>query len=207
MLNLSSKDMRGLFQPLLVLAIVTAASFVALRYTDAAVKKAQQGVSAQERLLVEARNKVQQSDQEKGVIERYVEPYVQLERAGIVGEEKRISWIDALRAANSEADLYGVEYELEPQQSYSFKSEVAAESLPVHQSVMKLRFELLHEGDLLRFFQALAAQKAGRFTVNECKLQRLPVNLAVPVNQPTLKAECEVAWITIAGPGPEEAKS
>ena len=40
---------------------------------------------------------------------------------------------------------------------------------------MKLRLELLHEGDLFRFFQALAAQKVGRFTVNECKLQRLPV--------------------------------
>jgi hypothetical protein len=207
MLNLSTKDISGLFQPFLVLAVVIAASFMLVRYTDAEVKRAHQGVTTQERLLVEARNKVQQSDQEKNVIERYVEPYTQLERAGIVGEEKRISWIDALRAANSEADLYGVEYELEPQQSYAFKSEVAAESLPVHQSVMRLRLELLHEGDLLHFFQALAAQKAGRFTVNECKLQRLPVNLAVPVNQPTLKAECQVAWITIAGPGPEEVKS
>jgi len=207
MLNFSLKDLRGLLQPLLVLAIVIAASFAAVRYTEDAVKKAQQGVSTQQRLLVEALNKVQQSDQEKGVIEHYVEPYMQLERAGIVGEEKRISWIDALRAANSEADLYGIEYELEPQQAYTFKSEVAAESLPVHQSVMKLRFELLHEGDLLHFFQALAAQKVGRFAVNECKLQRLAVSLAVPVNQPTLKAECEVAWITIGGPGPEESKS
>jgi hypothetical protein len=207
MLNFSLKDLRGLLQPLLVLAIVIVASYAAVRYTEDAVKKAQQGVSTQQRLLVEALNKVQQSDQEKGVIERYVEPYMQLERAGIVGEEKRISWIDALRAANSEADLYGIEYELEPQQSYAFKNEVAADSLPVHQSVMKLRFELLHEGDLLHFFQALAAQKVGRFTVNECKLQRLPVNLAVPVNQPTLKAECEVAWITIGATGPEESKS
>ena len=207
MLNMSSKDIRGLFQPLLLLVIIIGASVMALRYTDASVKKAQQGVSAQERLLSEARNKVQQSDQEKGVIERYVEPYMELERAGIVGEEKRISWIDALRAANSEADLYGVEYELEPQKPYAFKSEVAADALPIHQSVMKLRFEMLNENDLLHFFQALAAQKVGRFTVNECKLQRLPVNLAVPVNQPTLRVECEVAWITIAGSVPEERKS
>jgi len=207
MLNLSSKDIRALFQPLLVLAVVIVVSIIALRYTDAAVKKAQQGVAGQKKLLAEAYNKIQQSDQEKVVIERYVEPYLQLEQAGIVGEEKRISWIDALRAANSEADLYGVEYELEPQKPYAFKSEVAADALPIHQSVMKLRFEMLHENDLLHFFQALAAQKVGRFTVNECKLQRLPVNLAVPVNQPTLRVECEVAWITIAGSVPEERKS
>ena len=70
--------------------------------------------------LIEARNRVQHSDQEKSVIERYVSPYTQLEHAGIVGDEQRISWIDALRTANSEADLYGVEYELGPQQAYSF---------------------------------------------------------------------------------------
>jgi hypothetical protein len=190
-----------------VLVIVIAVSIGLIRYSDRGVKKAQQEVGAQQRLLVEARNKVQQSGQEKEAIERYVEPYQQLERAGIVGDEKRISWIDALRTANSEVDLYGVEYQLEPQQAYAFKKEAAADSLPVNQSVMKLRFELLHEGDLMRFFQALAAQNVGRFTVNECKLQRLPVSLAVPVNQPTLKAECEVAWITIASPAPEESKS
>ena len=106
------------------------------------------------------------------LIERYVEPYRQLERAGIVGEEQRISWIDALRTANREADLYGVEYDVGPQQPYSFMSEVNAGSLSVHQSIMKLRLGLLHEGDLFRFFQALAAQKAGRFSVNQCSLQR-----------------------------------
>jgi hypothetical protein len=205
--TLSSRDIRGLLQPLVVLVAVLIACVLAIRYTAGAVKRAEQGVVAQERLLADARKKVQQSDQEKIVIERFVEPYQQLEQAGIVGEEKRISWIDALRTANSETDLYGVEYELEPQQSYAFKTEVAADNLPVHQSVMKLRFELLHEGDLLHFFQALNAQKVGHFVVNDCKLQRLPTNLAIPVNQPTLKAECEVAWITIGAPGPEEVKS
>jgi len=205
--NLSSKDIRALLQPLVVLIIIVAVGLAGVRYTGASIKKAQQGVVIQERLLVEARKKVQQSDQEKNAIERYVEPYLQLERGGVVGEEKRISWIDALRTANTETDLYGVEYELEPQQNYAYKAEVAADSLPVHQSVMKLRLELLHEGDLLHFFQALAAQKVGHFAVNECKLQRLPVNLAVPVNQPTLRAECEVAWITISGSMPDEGKS
>jgi len=207
MLGISAKDIRALFQPLLVLAVAIAASIGLIRYTERGVRKAQQGVNAQQRLLVEARNKVQQSGQEKETIERYVEPYLRLERAGMVGEEKRITWIDALRAANSEVDLYGVEYQLEPQQAYAFKNDVAAESLPVQQSVMKLRFELLHEVDLLRFFHALAAQKVGRFAVNECKLQRLSGGPAISANQPTLKAECEVAWITIAAPGPEDAKS
>ena len=45
-------------------------------------------------------------------LRRYIGPYQQLERAGIIGEEKRLNWIDALRMANSDAQLYGVDYEV-----------------------------------------------------------------------------------------------
>jgi type II secretory pathway pseudopilin PulG len=207
MLNLSAKDWRSLSRPLIVLAVVAILSAVAVVYTRSAVKSAQAQVRTEESALTEARTRVQQSGQEKRVIEQYVEPYRQLERAGVVGEEQRISWIDALRIANQEADLYGVEYNIGPQQPYSFTSEVNAGVLSVRQSIMKLHLGLLHEGDLFRFFQALAAQKVGRFAVNQCSLKRLSVDLAVPVNQPTLNADCEVAWITIAGPSTEEGKS
>jgi hypothetical protein len=207
MLTLSTRDLRALAKPLIVLVAVAAVGATAVFYSAAAVTKAQGDVSAQRSALVEAHNRVQQSGQEKGLIDLYVEPYRQLEHAGVVGEEQRISWIDALRAANREADLYGVDYDLGPQQPYSFMSEVNAGSLQVRQSVMKLRLGLLHEGDLFRFFQALAAQKAGSFSVNACNLQPLPVNLAVPVNQPTLRLECELTWITIAGPSAQEGKS
>lgn len=207
MLNLSKRDLQTLSKPLIFLVLVAAVGAGAVVYSLGLVKKAKSEVSAQESTLIEARNRVQQSGQEKDIRQRNLEPYRQLEHAGIVGEEQRIGWIDALRTANREADLYGVEYEVGPQQTYSFMSEANAGTLSVHQSIMKLRLGLLHEGDLFRFFQALAAQKVGRFSVNQCNLKRLPVDLTVPVNQPTLNAECELAWITIAGPGAEEGKS
>jgi hypothetical protein len=205
--NLSSQDLRALTKPLIVLLVVAAAGAGLVVYSSQVVKKSKGEVEAQESALIEARNRVQQSGQEKDLIDRYVEPYRQLERLGVVGDEQRIGWIDALRAANREADLYGVEYDVGPQQPYTFVSEVSAGPLAVHQSIMKLRLGLLHEGDLFRFFQALAAQKAGTFSVNACILEPLRIDLAVPVNQPTLHAECELAWITIAGPSAQEGKS
>lgn len=207
MLNLSAQDLRALSRPLVVLAVVAVVSALAVAYSGRAVKRAQNDVKKEESAFVDARNRVEQSGQEKRVIEQYVQPYKQLERAGIVGEEQRISWIDALRVANQEADLYGVQYDVGPQQPYSFMGEVSAGTLSVRQSIMKLHLGLLHEGDLFRFFQALAAQKVGRFSVNQCTLKRLPVDLAVPVNQPTLNADCELAWITIGGPSAEEGKT
>jgi hypothetical protein len=206
MLNLSAQDLRALSRPLIVLGVVAALSAAVIAYSGRAVKNAQAQVKAEESSLIDARNRVQQSGDEKRVIQQYMEPYKQLERAGIVGEEQRISWIDALRAANQEADLYGVEYDIGPQQPYAFVNEIDAKNLSVRQSILKLRLGLLHEGDLFRFFNALAAQKVGRFSVNQCSLKRLPVDLAVPTNQPTLNAECELAWITIGGPSAEEGK-
>lgn len=206
MATFSVRDLRALSKPLLTLGIVGAIAAAAVWYSGKAVTGAQAEIKGEEAKRIEARNQIQRSGQEKSVIEHYIEPYRELERAGIVGEERRIGWIDALRAANQEADLFGVEYEVSPQQAYSFSGEVGAGPLTIHQSLMKLRFALLHEGDLFRFFDALAAQRVGRFSVNQCTLTRLPVDLAVPVNQPTLNAQCELAWITIAGP-PEEGKS
>lgn len=206
MANFRVRDLRALSKPLLTLGVVGLIAAGAVAYSAKAVTAAKAEVKSQETELIEAKNRITRSGQERGIIERYIEPYRELERNGIVGEERRIGWIDALRAANQEADLYGVEYQVSPQQAYSFSGEVGAGPLTIHQSLMKLRFELLHEGDLFRFFDALAAQKVGRFSVNQCTLTRLPVDLAVPVNQPTLSAQCDLAWITIAGP-PEEGKS
>jgi len=204
--NFRVRDLRALSKPLLTLGVVGLIAAGAVAYSAKAVTAAKAEVKSQDTELIEAKNRITRSGQERGIIERYIDPYRELERNGIVGEERRIGWIDALRTANQEADLYGVEYQVSPQQAYSFSGEVGAGPLTIHQSLMKLRFELLHEGDLFRFFDALAAQKVGRFSVNQCTLTRLPVDLAVPVNQPTLSAQCELAWITIAGP-PEEGKS
>lgn len=206
MANFRVRDLRALSKPLLTLGVVGLIAAGAVAYSAKAVTAAKAEVKSQDTELIEAKNRITRSGQERGIIERYIDPYRELERNGIVGEERRIGWIDALRTANQEADLYGVEYQVSPQQAYSFSGEVGAGPLTIHQSLMKLRFELLHEGDLFRFFDALAAQKVGRFSVNQCTLTRLPVDLAVPVNQPTLSAQCELAWITIAGP-PEEGKS
>ena len=125
----------------------------------------------------------------------------------MVGEEQRLSWLDALRGANAQSQLYGVDYEVGAQQPYSFSSEAGANGLAVQQSVMKLRLGLLNESDLFTFFRALAAQKVGAFSVNQCNLQRLVPETTKPANQATLKAECEVAWITLPGPTAAEGGS
>ena len=92
-------------------------------------------------------------------------------------------------------------------QPYGFATEAEAGSLPVQQSIMKLKIGLLYEDDLLTFFQVLAQQNVGAFSVNQCSLQRLVPERRPSRLNPTLRAECDVGWITIPTARPRRASS
>jgi hypothetical protein len=199
-MNLSIRDIPSLGRPLLVLAACLVMCGVAISYSGALVKRAEAGLKSSRDQLFEARERVRRSGEERDVILQYVGPYRELEQRGVLGEEQRLSWTDALRAANADAQLYGVDFELGVQQPYTFTAEAEAGGLPVQQSVMKLRFGVLHENDVINFFRALDAHTPSVFAVNQCTMHRLGSNTSRPINQPTLRAECEVAWITIPAP-------
>jgi hypothetical protein len=206
-MGLSIKDIPSLGRPLLVLGLVAGLSAGGVLFTERLVKDARGSLTKAQADLGEARKRVHRSGEERDTILRYVGPYQTLAQRGVIGEEQRLAWLDALRVANNEAQLYGIEYEVGAQQAYAFASEAGAGGLPVQQSVMKLKFGLLYEDDLLSFFRLLAAQEVGTFTVNQCALQRLVPEVVRPSNTATLRAECEMAWITIPAPAPVEGSS
>ncbi|HEU5284081.1 MAG TPA: hypothetical protein VFU53_09715 [Burkholderiales bacterium] len=206
-MSLSIRDIPALGRPLLALALVAGLSAGGILFAERLVKDARGSLTKAQAELGEARKRVHRSGEERDTILRYVGPYHTLAQRGIVGEEQRLAWVDALRVANNQAQLYGVEYEVGAQQAYAFAAEAGAGALPIQQSIMKLKFGMLYEDDLLSFFRALAAQDVGAFTINQCVLQRLVPEVVRPANAATLRAECEVAWITIPAPVPAEGTS
>jgi hypothetical protein len=202
-MQFSLKDLGSMGRPLLAVAIVLVLSAGGAYYTDRLLEQGRAALLSAEGQLAEARKRVQQSGEERDMIAAYVAPYTDLVQRGVVGEEQRLSWVDALREANSQTKLYGVEYEVGAQQPYPFAAEVQATGLPVQQSLMRLKFGILYEDDLLAFFRALQNQNTGAFSVNQCVLQRLSRDTLRPANAPMLQAECELAWITIAAQAAE----
>jgi hypothetical protein len=191
--------------PLALLAIVVVAGAGAVYWTRAEIAKQQRTLAAQENVLKEARNRFQRSGEERDLIVRFLAPYQDLRGRGLIGPEQRINWLDALRASHHQARLYGVEYSVTTQSPYPYAQELNAARLGMAQSVMKLSLRLAHEGELMRFLRELERQNAGAFEVNECVLER--ANAAEPpLNaQPNVRAECELAWITI-NPEPQESR-
>lgn len=196
----SIKPLQGALSVLVTVALVAGA---AIYFTHMRVTHVQQDLVAQEKELKEARTRLQKSGEEREVILRYRGGYEQLTKAGFVGEEKRINWLDALRVANQTADIFGVEYRISVQHPYQFAAQLAPGQLSLNESQMRLTLRLLHEDDLMRFFNSLSAQNAGLFSLDQCVLKRLGAAGTIRY-QANLTAECDISWITAVPMAPQD---
>jgi hypothetical protein len=197
---MNSGDLRALRTPLLALLAVVVAAAAAIYYTDSRMRLAQQELMQQQAQLRDARTRLQRSGDEREIIVRHLDDYQQLVRSGFVGEEQRINWLDGLRLANQQTELFGVDYQISVQKPYVHATALSPGQLTVMQSEMKLRFRLLHEEDLMRFFSSLAQHNSGTFVLDQCVMRRADTGGVIRY-QPNLFAECDLSWITVRVPG------
>ena len=180
--------------PLIALIVATAFATGAVFYAHDGLVKAQQSREDALAKRAEAERRLNQVDEERRIIEQYAPAYRALLAAGIVGPERRVDWIDALRAAGRSLRGFGIDYRLAGQQRAAFPG--APREVEVRESVMALRLQLLHEGDLLAFLEALERAQVGLFMPRSCDIQRLAGPFIVRF-EPKLGADCELAWITL----------
>lgn len=201
---MNAAELKALQIPLIVLVIVIGLGAGIIYQLDQMLAASKRALAQQQTQMREARTRLQRSGDEKELIVRYLPNYEHLQKIGFVGDEQRLNWLEGLRVANQEAQLFGVNYQISSQQPYPYAQELNPGQLTMHQSVMKLTFQLLHEGDLMNFLRLLANQGAGFFSVNECRLNRIAAGSIR--YQPNISAECELAWITLRPPVPGERK-
>jgi hypothetical protein len=192
---MNQEDLQALKGPLVALLIVLIIGASAIYYSDRLKVAARQQLTQQQGQLKEASTRVQRSGDEKDIIVRYLDSYRQLERAGFIGDEQRINWLDGLRIANQQADLFGIEYQIGTQTPYAHAASLNPGQIALNQSVMRLQFRLLHEMDLMRFLNALASRGGGIFSVDQCSMRRIDTRGVIRY-QPNVTAECELSWIT-----------
>lgn len=197
--------LNSLILPLLVLMATVAAAIALTKFTLDSVAFAQRNLDTQRAQMRDAQTRVQKSGTETDLISRYLPNYEKLNALGFVGDDQRINWLDALRNVNQKGGLFGINYDIAAKKAYPYAAALGAGQLNLAQSVMKLRFQMLHEGDLPKFFEYLAEQNAGVFIVNQCSVRRTSVTPPTRF-QPNMSAECEVAWITAQPPAAGEER-
>jgi hypothetical protein len=133
-------------------------------------------------------------DAEKRDIRNFQQRFVALSQRGLVGEERRLDWLDAIRQTQEELKLPPLSYEIEPQQTVQLEAPLDLGELQLRGSRMRLHMELLHELDLFNFFQSL--RERSYFAVQDCTIKRLGVVAGTP-GASSLGADCTLNWITL----------
>lgn len=135
-----------------------------------------------------------QVETEKLEMRTFAPRFLALQRRGLLGEENRLAWIDAIRLSQQQRHLLPLSYEISAQQVLKVPLPLSMGQYQLRGSKMQLHMDLLHEMDLLNFFDDL--RQSGYFAVQDCALKRGGATTSAGQNA-SLSADCTLLWLTL----------
>ena len=148
--------------------------------------------------LEAVRSRYRTIDEQKRQIETWLPAYRSLESVGVIGEERRLEWIETLRAAAAQVGLPSLRYRIEPRVAYEAEPDLDTGDHGAFSTVVRIEAGLVHEGDLERMLRELAAADAGLFHIERCGVRRSGPEFLMRPGAINLSAECDLRWITLA---------
>ena len=136
-------------------------------------------------------------DEEEKQIRDYLPKFVGLYNRGVIGQERRLDWIEVLRKTGDDLKLPALNYEIKSQSVYAPPFPAVTGRYKLYDSGMSLNASLAHEVDLLRVFEYLDRNAAGSYTATGCQLQRMTEAVDPTVVRPNISAKCDLIWFTI----------
>lgn len=116
-----------------------------------------------------------------------------LQSRSILGEEKRLDWMEQLRDTQRELHLPSMRYEFAAQAPLNGNNPTGPAWF---NSPLRLQLRLVHEGDLLTFLDRIQQQAKALVIVRSCKLAPPPGTTERREIPAGLAAECELDWLT-----------
>lgn len=175
---------------LIVLSIGAGAVYLSQKMAESA-NRTQKSVQQQ---LTDARNKLNAARDDRDNLSTYASEYQAWEKYKVIGEEQRLDLIEGLEALRKKNYVLDFKYSIAPQAAYTPVPAVSSGNYDLKQSTMTLQIDLLHEEQLISFFDGLRKNIKGWFMLDHCSLQR---TTASGGSAAQLKAECAGSWLTI----------
>ncbi len=192
-----ASDLKRIRLPLAVCAVLAIAGAACYVAADDYLQKSRTlatGTSAQ-RAEIQAR--LASANEEEREIKANLQQYQALAARGVIGEEKRLDWIDALTAIKSERRLFNIRYSIEPQRELDYPGFAAIGGVQFLASSAKIEMLLLHEEDLLDFIDDLNKRSKLYLSARRCEIKRTDRAGGGPALVPRLQADCVFDLITI----------
>lgn len=132
------------------------------------------------------------------LLDQYRHLYSEYKASGLVGEERRLSWIESLETTNDVLRLPTLTYNLNPQEDFKRPGFRIPRDVSVMSSPMDLNIGMLHEEDLFALLEGLRLSIQNLFTVDQCSiLRQAPVNRSLETKKANLRSQCTIRWVTI----------
>lgn len=130
---------------------------------------------------------------QRRIVDRYHRRYQKFYELGFIGRESRLDVVETMRTTSEKLNLTRVTYSIEPQRGVMapVTSLLGGENIEIRVSKLQLEMGLLHEIDLLRFFDVLQNQAPGLIKVDRCEIANLG-DVSSTGSDPNLSASCDV---------------
>jgi len=157
---------------------------------------------AAQQQLNAARSNLSGAREDRENMQTYMAEYSALLNRNITHSNQRLDWIEGLEKIRQQYHVPDFKYAISPQQDFTPISPLESGNFLLKLSKMTLDFDLLHEGQLINFFNALHSQVKGRFILEQCTLERTGTatvnSLSANAGSTTqLKASCTGGWLAL----------
>ena len=190
-MKLSKSDWTLMQASVITLSLALIASVLLIYFSGQYAARAMKSWHSAQQQLRAAQTNLNEIAQQRDNIASYLRPYQHAQQAHLIGVEPRLDWLESLAKLQQQNVVTSFSYAIEPQKTITPQPAIDAGNFDVHVSDMKLQIELLHELQLLNFFDALRRQVPGWYQLDSCTLTRSKLGEA------GLKAECKGGWLTL----------
>ena len=176
-------------------ALVSAAT---LYISNEYAKKAQSDLHNARNMGNDARRRLAAAQEDRENMSIYADEYGALIKRKIIGDDQRLDWMEGLEKLRQMNLVTDFGYNIAPQKKYAPQPPFDSGNFDIHYSETKLRFDLLHEEQLVDYFTALRKKIDGWYQLEGCTLQRSASNEeGAKAGASQLRAECSGGWITL----------
>jgi hypothetical protein len=196
-MKMSGGTLKPLYVPLLI-AIILAGIGIAVvvasqRYLDQTRIEHRDALAERQAI----QTKLSQATEEEREIREKLVDYRKLLERGVIGDERRLEWVETIGQIKTDHKLFEIKYQIEPQRVLDFPGIARSAEIEFRASALKVEMQLLHEGDLLVFIDELRRRLKAQVLVRSCSIDRLaraPEDRGI---NPRLRAQCTIDLVTI----------
>ena len=157
----------------------------------------QVALTEQEQTLRSAQAQRDKAERAVRIVKDDLPLFKQLENNGVIGEEKRLLWLQTLVQSGEKLRLSSMQYKIGTQEVFAPDFVNFGGNYEIRRSDMIIITQSLHEADILQVIDNLAREPSGLFQVSECEMQRLQKEINPQMELPNVMAECRLRWFTV----------